>query len=392
MNSTNVSQRSAETMPATESPLSRLRVAIVAPLTEPVPPPRYGGTERVVSILAEELVRRGHDVTLFASRDSETSARLIPCCDNGLRLDTRVTDYFAYAMTEMGEVSRRANDFDLIHNHIDYFAFPTARLITKPTLSTTHGRLDLPEVQRVYGDFSDLALVSISHNQRAYLPQANWINTVYNAVDISQYRFQPEHGDYLVFLGRISPEKRPDRAIDIARDVDMKLIIAAKIDPVDHGYWVHAIEPLVRANRGLVEYVGEVDEQEKNEILGGAWAYLFPIDWPEPFGLTMAESMATGTPVIAYRAGSVPEVIESGVTGFVCNSFTEMVQAVDKIGSIDRAACRRRVEMLFSPEVMTTGYEKAYADLLQPADDVLTNDLPSPPEFRDEVIDITAPA
>jgi glycosyltransferase involved in cell wall biosynthesis len=278
-------------------------------------------------------------------------------------------------MTELGEVSRRAHQFDVIHNHIDYFAFPTARLISRPTLTTTHGRLDLPEVQRVYRDFSDQPLVSISHNQRDYLPHANWISTVHNAVDINHFEFRPSPGDYLVFLGRISPEKRPDRAIDIARDVGMKLIIAAKVDPVDHGYWTHAIEPLVRANPSLVEYIGEVDEHEKDELLGGAWAYLFPIDWPEPFGLTMAESMATGTPVIAYRAGSVPEVVESGVTGFVCNTFTEMVQAVDKIGSIDRAACRKRVETFFSPEVMATGYERAYADLLGPREEIATSDI-----------------
>jgi glycosyltransferase involved in cell wall biosynthesis len=375
-------------MNVNESPLPRLRIAIVAPLTEPVPPPKYGGTERVVSILTEELVRRGHEVSLFASNDSETSARLIPCSERGLRLDPGVTDYIAYAMTQLGEVSRRAREFDIIHNHIDYFAFPTARLISRPTLTTTHGRLDLPEVQRVYGDFSDLPLISISLNQRDYLPKANWISTVHNAVDIDHYRFRPEHGDYLVFLGRISPEKRPDRAIDIARDVGMRLIIAAKIDPVDHGYWVHAIEPLVRANSGLVEYIGEVDEREKNELLGGAWAYLFPIDWPEPFGLTMAESMATGTPVIAYRAGSVTEVIESGVTGFACNTFTEMAQAVDKIGSLDRAACRKRVETLFSPGAMATGYERSYANLLQPQHDLAVADLSLIPQTQDQLVDI----
>jgi glycosyltransferase involved in cell wall biosynthesis len=346
------------------TPLSRARIAIVAPLTEPVPPPLYGGTERVISILTEELVRRGHDVTLFASGDSETAANLVACSEKGLRLDPDVTDYLAYTMTELGELSRRECHFDIIHNHIDYFAFPMARLLDTPCVTTTHGRLDLTEVQRVYQDFAEQPLISISKDQRTYLPGANWIDTVYNAVDLDHYHFRPEPGDYLVFLGRISPEKRPDRAIDIARDAGMKLIIAAKVDPVDGEYWEHAIRPLVRANPDLVEFIGEVDEQEKDDLLGNAYAYLFPIDWPEPFGLTMAEAMATGTPVIAYRAGSVPEVVKHGETGFICRTLSEMVEAVRKIDSIDRAACRRHVETHFSPAAMTTGYERAYARLL----------------------------
>jgi glycosyltransferase involved in cell wall biosynthesis len=345
--------------------LDRTRIAIVAPLMEPVPPPLYGGTERVVSILTDTLVRRGHDVTLFASGDSQTSAHLVPCSTQGLRLDPDVTDYFASAMTQLGELARREDDFDLIHNHIDYFAFPMARLYEKPTITTTHGRLDLPEVQRVYNDFSDQPLVSISHDQRTYLPDANWIDTVYNAVDIDNYHFRPERGDYLVFLGRISPEKRPDRAIDIARDVGMKLIMAAKVDPIDGEYWEHAIRPLVRANKNVIEFIGEVDEQGKDELLGGAYAYLFPIDWPEPFGLTMVEAMATGTPVVAFRAGSVPEVVNHGETGFICRTMTDMVDAVRKVETIDRAKCRQHVETHFSPEAMTTGYERAYAKLLE---------------------------
>jgi glycosyltransferase involved in cell wall biosynthesis len=231
-------------------------------------------------------------------------------------------------------------------------------------VTTTHGRLDLPEVQRVYHDFREQPLISISHDQRSYLPEANWVDTVYNAVDLDHYHFRPDPGDYLVFLGRISPEKRPDRAIDIARDAGMKLVIAAKVDPVDGEYWEHAIRPLVRANPDLIEFIGEVDEQEKDELLGKAYAYLFPIDWPEPFGLTMAEAMATGTPVVAYHAGSVPEVIKDGETGFICRTLSEMVEAVQKIDRIDRAACRRHVETHFSPAAMTSGYERAYARLL----------------------------
>jgi glycosyltransferase involved in cell wall biosynthesis len=340
-----------------------MRIAMVAPLMEPVPPSLYGGTERVISLLTEELVRRNHAVTLFASGDSQTSAELVACSDRGLRLDPSVTDYVAYVVTELGVVGRRAGDFDIIHNHLDYLAFPTARLYATPTVSTCHGRLDLPEVSRVYQDFPDQPLVAISEDQRAYLPRANWIQTVYNAVDVDAYRFRPDPGDYLVFLGRISPEKRPDRAIEIARDVGMRLVIAAKIDEVDADYWTHAIEPLVRENPALIEYIGEVDERGKDDLLGGAWAYLFPIDWPEPFGLTMAEAMATGTPVIAYRAGSVPEVVEHGVTGFVCASLSEMIAAVEQVGTLDRAACRRRVERLFSPVAMADGYERAYAAL-----------------------------
>lgn len=335
-------------------------MAIVAPLAEPVPPPLYGGTERVVSLLTEELVRRGHDVTLFASGDSQTSAKLVVCSDRGLRQDPAVSDYTAYAMTEMSEVARRSGEFDVVHNHLDYVAFPTARLIETPTLTTTHGRLDLPEVRRVYGEFREQPLVAISNDQRSYLPRAAWVETVHNAVDLRHYEFQPNAGDYLVFLGRISPEKRPDRAIRIARDAGMKLIIAAKIDAVDGEYWTSAIEPLVRANPGLVEYIGEVDEVAKNQLLGGAFAYLFPIDWPEPFGLTMAEAMATGTPAIAFKAGSVPEVVEDGVTGFVCSTVDEMVAAIGRVGSLDRAACRARVEKRFSASVMADGYERAY--------------------------------
>jgi glycosyltransferase involved in cell wall biosynthesis len=337
-----------------------VRIAIAAPLAESIPPALYGGTERVVSLLTEELVRRGHDVTLFASGDSQTSATLVSCSSIGLRLDKTVTDYIAFTMTELAEVSARADEFDVIHNHLDYLAFPSARLGPTPTITTAHGRLDLPEVQRVYNAFPEQPLVAISNDQRAYLPNANWVGTVYNAVDIDRYRFRPEPGDYLAFLGRISPEKRPDRAIEIARDCGIRLVIAAKVDPVDQQYWDHAIQPQVQANPDLIEFIGEVDERGKDELLGGAWAYLFPIDWPEPFGLTMAESMATGTPVVAYRAGSVPEVIEDGVTGFICEQLTEMVEAVERVGKVDRAACRARVEQMFSPASMTDGYERAY--------------------------------
>jgi glycosyltransferase involved in cell wall biosynthesis len=343
---------------------TKVHIAMVAPLMEPVPPPLYGGTERVVSLLTEELVHRGHAVTLFASGDSQTAAELVPCCAQGLRLDPAVSDYLAYTMTQLGAVYRRAGEFDVIHNHLDYFTFPCARLASTPTVSTTHGRLDLPEVRRVYADFPEQPLVAISEDQRSYLPQARWVSTVANAVAVDAYHFHPDPGDYLVFIGRISPEKRVDRAIEIARDVGMRLIIGAKVDPVDQAYWEEAIKPTIEANSDLIEFVGEVGEQEKDALLGGAWACLFPVDWPEPFGLTMAEAMATGTPVIAYRAGSVPEVVEDGVTGFVCDTFADMIAAIPHVKELDRRACRARVERLFSPATMAAGYERAYAALL----------------------------
>jgi glycosyltransferase involved in cell wall biosynthesis len=347
---------------------------MVAPLIEPVPPRLYGGTERVVSVLTEEMVRRGHQVTLFASGDSETTAELVPCCPQGLRLDPTVRDTVAYTLVELGEVYEYAREFDVIHNHVDYFAFPFARLTTTPTVSTVHGRLDLPEVRQVYGRFQDQPLVSISHSQRAPLPHGNWVGTVYNGIDLTRFHFRAEPGDYLVFLGRISPEKRPDRAIEIARDLGMRLVLAAKVGAADQEYFEHAIAPMIR-ECNLVEYVGEVHDQAKDAILGGAYAYLFPIDWPEPFGLTMVEAMATGTPVVAYRAGSVPEVVLDGVTGFVCDTFHALLEAVDQVGTLDRGACRAHVEKCFSPAAMAIGYEQVYDRLL--AGEVFTDAQPA---------------
>jgi glycosyltransferase involved in cell wall biosynthesis len=337
---------------------------MLAPLTESVPPTLYGGTERVVSLLTEELVQRGHDVTLFASGDSQTAAELVSVCPTGLRLDPEARDFSAYTLIALGEAYRRAGDFDVIHNHNDYLAFAMARLEDTPTVTTTHGRLDLPEVRRLYEFFPEQRLVSISHDQRTWLPQANWAGTVYNGVPLEHYRLREKPGDYLVFLGRISPEKRPDRAIEIARDVGMRLVIAAKVDPVDQEYYEAAIAPLIAAHGDLIEFIGEVDEHEKDEVLGNAYAYLFPIDWPEPFGLTMVEAMATGTPVIASQNGSTPEVVYDGVTGFICPTIKEMIEAVPKVASLDRAACRRHVERLFSPQAMADGYEAVYRQVL----------------------------
>jgi glycosyltransferase involved in cell wall biosynthesis len=358
---------------------------MVAPLIEPVPPPLYGGTERVVSVLTEELVRRGHDVTLFASGDSTTSAKLLPCCERGLRLDPTAKDYVAYTLFGCGEAYVRAGEFDLIHNHNDYIAFPFARMAATPTVTTVHGRLDLPEVYRIYEAYSEQRLVSISNDQQSWLKNGRWVGTVYNGIDIDNYHFREKGGDYLVFLGRIAPEKRVDRAIEIARDVGMKLIIAAKIDKVDQDYYENAIRPLIERNSSVIEFIGEVDERAKDQLLGGAFAYLFPVDWPEPFGLTMAEAMATGTPVIATKAGSVPEVVVDGVTGFVCRSFSAMVNAVSRVEEIDRRVCRAHVEKHFSPRAMADGYEQVYASIAtnlsqQPDEDLLQHmafDLPT---------------
>jgi glycosyltransferase involved in cell wall biosynthesis len=340
-----------------------MRIAQVAPLYERVPPRLYGGTERVVYGLTEELVRRGHEVVLFASGDSQTSARLVPCSRQGLRLDPTVRDYVAYTIRQLGKVSQMAHEFDLIHNHIDYFAFPYSRLIRTPMVTTLHGRLDIPELQDVFADFPEVRLVSISNAQRAPLPRANWLATVYNGIDLRHFTFRERPGTYLAFLGRISPEKRPDRAIEIARAVDMPLKIAAKVDPADREYFEYAIRPLLRDPR--VEYLGEIDEEQKDEFLGNAYAYLFPIDWPEPFGITMVESMACGTPVIAMAHGSVPEVVVHGKTGFVCRNLAEMIEVVPQVGRLDRRACRAHVAERFTVERMADGYEEVYRRVVE---------------------------
>jgi glycosyltransferase involved in cell wall biosynthesis len=342
-----------------------MRIAQVAPLYESVPPKLYGGTERVVYGLTEELVRRGHDVVLFASGDSQTSAKLEPCAPQGLRLDPDVRDHVAYTIRELGRVSRMSDAFDVIHSHIDYFAFPYSRLMRTPVVTTLHGRLDLPELRGVFEDFPEMRLVSISNAQRTPLPSANWLATVYNGIDLRHFTLREQPGDYLAFLGRISPEKRLDRAIEIARAVEMPLRIAAKVDPADRDYFAHAIKPLLRT--ADIEYLGEIDEAQKDEFLGRAYAYLFPIDWPEPFGITMIEAMACGTPVIAMAHGSVPEVVAHGRTGFVCRTFTEMIAAVASVPQIDRRACRAHVAERFSVERMADGYEAVYAHVLAEA-------------------------
>ncbi len=340
-----------------------MRIAQVAPLSESVPPKCYGGTERIVSGVTEELVRRGHEVVLFASGDSTTAAELIACCPQGLRLDRGVQNHMAYTVIELGKVSDLAEEFDLIHSHIDYFAFPLSRLTRTPIVTTLHGRLDLPELQHVYAEYPEVPLVSISEAQRRPLRHATWLRTVYNGIDLRHFTLRERRGDYLAFLGRISPEKCADRAIAIARAVGMPLRIAAKVDPVDEEYFTEKIQPLLRDP--LVEFVGEIDEAQKDEFLGNACAYLFPINWPEPFGITMIEAMACGTPVIAMSHGSVPEVVVDGRTGFICGSMAEMIASVQKIDRLDRRACRMHVAGRFSVERMADGYEAAYRRVLE---------------------------
>jgi glycosyltransferase involved in cell wall biosynthesis len=277
-----------------------------------------------------------------------------------------VVEYLPYELAHVADVYARADEFDLIHNHLGWQAFPFARYATTPTITTAHGRLDLPATRAQHTLFPEQLLVSISNSQRQTLPTAQWAGTVYNGIDLANFHFRPDRGDYLVFLGRISPEKRPDRAIAIARAVGMRLVIAAKVDPVDGDYYESKIAPLIRSCP-LVEYIGEVNEREKDALLGGAYAYLFPIDWPEPFGLTMVEAMATGTPVIAWHRGSVREVVVNDVTGYVCSSLDEMIAAVRRVPEIDRASCRAHVEQNFDADCMVKAYERIYKEVIRRA-------------------------
>lgn len=340
-----------------------MKIAQVSPLFESVPPRYYGGTERVVSYLTEELVRQGHDVTLFASGDSVTSARLSAVGKTAMRLDKSCVDPWARHIVLVDQVFERAADFDVIHFHVDYLHFPMARRHNTPTVTTLHGRLDIPDLVPLYRQFHNIPVVSISNAQRTPLPWVNWQGTVYHGLPPDLYQLHPEPGHYLAFLGRICREKRVDRAIEIAHRTGMRLKIAAKIDKADELYYQTAIAPLL--NDPLVEFIGEIGEAEKEEFLGNAYAALFPIDWPEPFGLVMIEAMACGTPVIAYRCGSVPEVTVDGVTGFVVDNLEAAVAAVAKIGSLDRRRIRRVFEQRFSVSRMAHDYLLVYERQLQ---------------------------
>ncbi|MGH6884496.1 MAG: glycosyltransferase family 4 protein [Geminicoccales bacterium] len=335
-----------------------MRIAQVAPLFESVPPKYYGGTERVVSYLTEELVRQGRDVTLFASGDSETRARLVAGSRRSLRLDRHCIDQMAHHVVMLEHIAQRAREFDVIHFHLDYMHYPLSRRHGTPQLTTLHGRLDIPDLQPVYHEFCDMPVVSISFSQRAPLPEANWLGTVYHGLPEDLFQFRESPGEYLAFLGRISPEKRVDRAVEIAREVRIPLRIAAKVDDVDRNYFQDFIEPLLRDP--LIDYVGEIGDGEKDEFLGCAIGLLFPIDWEEPFGLVMIEALACGTPVVAYLRGSVPEVIEDGRTGFIVEDVAGAVAAVRQLHTLSRRACREAFESRFTARRMADDYVRLY--------------------------------
>lgn len=358
-----------------------MKIAQIAPLAERCPPSLYGGTERIVSYLTEELVRQGHEVTLFASGDSVTLAELVPCCDVALRLGTRVRDPLPYYLMMLDRVMARASSFDVLHFHIDMMQFPLLRRmpVPVPTVTTLHGRLDLPDLLPFYTRFPQFPLVSVSTAQRAPMPPVNWAGTVHHGLPANLLTCCANpRGDYLAFLGRISPEKGPDDAIEIAARAGLPLKIAAKIDEVDRAYWESTIRPLVAAHPN-VEYLGEIDEHEKSAFLGNALALLFPIDWPEPFGLVMIEAMACGTPVIAFACGSVPEVIESGVSGDIVRSIDEAVAAVHRIGTLPRAAVRAAFEARFTADRMTRDYVRIYRSLTEPSAAASPADQPGAP-------------
>jgi glycosyltransferase involved in cell wall biosynthesis len=340
-----------------------MRIAQVAPLYESVPPKLYGGTERIVSYLTEELVKQGHDLTLFASGDSLTQAELVPICPQALRLNPNCIDQLAPHVLMLETVFAHRNLFDIIHFHIDYLHFPLIRNFDISALTTLHGRLDVPELAPLYREFREIPVSSISEMQRRPLPWLNWQGTVYHGLPGNQFEFHPEPGQYLAFLGRTSPEKGLDQAIAIAKRAGMPLKIAAKVDRADKEYFEHCIKPLLQDP--LIEFLGEVGFPEKNALLGGAAAFLFPIVWPEPFGIVMIEALACGTPIIAYPQGSVPEVVEDGITGFLVHNVAEAVDAVQRIGSIDRAMCRRQFEERFTASLMSSQYVQLYETILR---------------------------
>ncbi len=341
-----------------------MRIAQVAPLVESVPPRLYGGTERVVSNLVEELVRQGHEVTLFASGDSRTSARLVPGSPTALRLAGCCQDFLAPHVLMLEQVLKLADEFDVVHFHIAQLHLPIARRLLPAHVTTLHGRLDLPELRPLYEEFSDVPCVSISQAQRAPLPCANWVATVHHGLPLDLLPFQPRRGSYLAFLGRISPEKRADRAIAIARACGQPLRIAAKVDPADVDYFEREIRPLL--DDPMVEFVGEIGDADKAAFLGDARALLFPIDWPEPFGLVMIEALACGTPVIAFRGGSVGEVIDDGLTGFVVENVEEAIAAAGRIETLDRRACRAAFEKRFTIARMAADYLGLYDRVMSP--------------------------
>ncbi len=341
-----------------------MKIAQVTPLYEAVPPKLYGGTERVVAHLTDALVDLGHDVTLFASADAETRARLVPVRNQAIRLDPApLKSDLAAHMVMLAEVLKRADDFDVIHFHTDMIHFPFFSRCADKTLTTLHGRLDMKDIGGVYERWSQFGLVSISDDQRRPLPLANWEATVQHGMPSELYDFSSKSDGYLAFLGRISPEKRPDRAIEIATKLNKPLKIAAKVDAADKAYWETTIKPMIDGNP-LIEFIGEIGDHQKSAFLGGAEALLFPIDWPEPFGLVMIEAMACGTPVVAFRCGSTPEIIEDGATGYLVDTLEQATAAAARAHLLDREAIRARFDLRFSATAMARRYLDVYGDLL----------------------------
>ena len=341
-----------------------MRIAQVAPLYESVPPRLYGGTERVVSYLTEELVRLGHEVTLFASGDSQTRAKLVAACPRALWRDPDCRETLPQHARLLELVFADVSRFDLIHFHCDYLHFPLLRRCPCPSVTTLHGRLHVPDLKPLFDEYPEVPLVSISYDQRRPIPAANWQATVYHGLPWGLHTFRERPGDYLAFLGRISPEKRLDRAVEIARRTGRKLKVAAKIYPEEREYYRQTIEPLLHESRSFVEFVGEVGGREKDELLGGARALLFPIEWPEPFGLVMIEAMACGTPVIAWRRGSVPEVVAEGVSGFIVDDVEQAAAAVGRVAELSRRVCRDRFEQRFDAAGMARDYLQVYRRLV----------------------------
>jgi glycosyltransferase involved in cell wall biosynthesis len=355
-----------------------MHIAQIAPLTEAVPPKLYGGTERVVSWLTEELIALGHEVTLFASGDSVTSARLEAMWPRALRLDGAVRDPNALHMMMLERVYQRSAEFDFLHFHLDYYPFSLFSRQATPFATTLHGRLDLPEHQPVFETFSAVPVVSISNSQRRPLPQANWVRTVHHGLPAQLLVPKPIKPSYFAFLGRIAPEKGIDRAIRIAQHCGVPLKVAAKVDKSDQEYYDEKIRPMMKA--GNVEFIGEINDKDKSEFLSGATALLVPIDWPEPFGLVMIEAMACGTPVIAYNRGSVPEIIEEGLTGFIVEDETGAIGAVDRLGTLSREKVRRRFEERFTARRMAQDYLSVYRsliDAISPHLRLVTDDAPA---------------
>ncbi len=358
-----------------------MKIAQVAPLYEAVPPKLYGGTERVVAHLSDALVDLGHEVTLFSSADAQTRARLVPVRDQAIRLDPApLKSDLAAHLSMLSEVRRQRDQFDIIHFHTDMVHFPLFEETAHRTLTTLHGRLDLKDLPEVYRRWPKFPLVSISDSQRQHLPFANWVGTVYHGMPEQLYRFEAKPRGYLAFLGRISPEKGPDRAIAIAKRLNMPLKIAAKVDAADAAYFEAEIEPLL--HHPLIEFVGEIGDADKSQFLGSAEALLFPILWPEPFGLVMIEAMACGTPVVGYAHGSAPEVIDDGVTGYLVTNEDEAVAAVRKAQTLDRREVRRRFDRRFSSMAMARGYLDLYADRLSRLP--FAPDLASDPHTEDK--------